>query len=47
MGNDSSLKLIDKINNLERNDTFFSFEFFPPKTQQVSIIESNFSAPNF
>lgn len=31
------MKITDKINNLETSQPFYSFEYFPPKTDEVSI----------
>lgn len=33
------MKIIDKINEkLAKGETFFSFEFFPPRTEEVGLM---------
>ena len=35
------MKIVDKMNdNISKNKIFYSFEFFPPKTDEVSRVYS-------
>ncbi len=40
------MKIIDKINSL-KGKTFFSFEFFPPRTDEVVMVHPTLMASQF